>query len=493
MAIQQINKSFVKYIFIFIGIAILLGVGGYFFVYLPSKEKQKEATDIIDEAEELVSDMNYVEAVDKYKLAEEIDGGNADIYLGLADIYLLKNREDSAKEVLNLGVNKARKSSALYEKLGEIYLSDANYSKAIYFLEKSLSRDKDNDNAKILLAQSYVGAGDFEKAKEVLDVSDENKTLFAKSKLLEAMLMRDDVDNAKDIIEKIDLDGVENKIADQVDFLEGVLNDISELDDDIRSDVYISVMLSRAALYCDYPDIVIGFLSEYLNEYSLYWELNLYLGNAYLEKGNYESALKYLLEAYVLEGDSAIGSRLLARAYFGNNNDSEMIKYYEKAISLSNGDERISTRLEYFHVLLRKEQYARAEEQLDYLLISDDLDTEELLFEWGSCLLNRELYSQLEDLLSKIDVDDLSDNLKAEHYYLQSGVYYGDARWSEAESLILEAIDINDFEAKYHLLYGKILYQTSEDFQALAELERSVELDLEGDVSIEAQKFLDRI
>lgn len=485
------SKKIIKYLLISIALIVGLGVVYYFFFYIPGKVNVKNAADIIENAEEDIQNKEYFNAVDKYKEASEKDSGSAEAYIGLAEVYLLKNRQDDAIEILQVGVNKAREKSEVYELLGQIYLNNGDYSKAIYFLKKAVGSDKDNDNAKLLLAQSYVGTGDLDKAKSNLNVSEDDKNLFARASLLKSMLVGDEIDESKEILDEIDLTDVEDEIADQVEFFEGVISDIENLDEDIKSNVYVDVMISRGALFSEYPDLVIGLLSDYSEEKEVYWELNLYLGHAYLMKNDFEKALEFLSQAYLLNSDSSVGIRLLARAYLGDENDSEMIKYYEKAINLAKGEERIETRLEYFNVLIMKEQFARAEEQLDFLLISDDMDTDELLILWGDCLLDRELYSQLEENMSRIKLNNLDEDLQAEYHYLQAGIGYGTADWDQAIESILNANEIDEKVAKYHLLYGKILYQTGVDIQATEELEKAVELDLEGEVSTEAKKVLD--
>ncbi len=485
------KKKLIKYLLIAIGVLIPLGVIYYFFIYVPSQENIARAGELVGEAKEYVEDQYYFLAVEKYQEAEEIDGGNYEIYSGLAEVYLLKNREDSAVEILQVGVNKSRQSSEMYGMLGEIYLNDGNYSRAIYFLESAVKKDKDNDLASFQLAQAYVGAGDFEKSSRKLDISDDDYNLYVRAKLLDAMLLGDDVEEAEDIIDDLDLSDVGDDVADEVDFFKDVLGDIDNLDDEYKTDVYVSVMVSRAALFSEYPDLVIGILSDYLSEYELYWELNLYLGHAYLMKGDYENAVEYLQNAYVLDSDDPIGVLLLARAHMGRDDESEMIKYYEKAINLS--DDETNIRHEYFDVLLSKEQYARAEEQEIILLLSDDIDSDYLQLVWCSSLLDRELYSQLQNKIEQIDVDWLDDDLKPEYYYLNAGVSYGNGEWDKAEEFVQHAVELDEKEAKYHLLYGRILYQTGMDSEALVELERTVELDLEGKVSAEATKTLDRI
>jgi tetratricopeptide (TPR) repeat protein len=234
-------------------------------------------------------------------------------------------------------------------------------------------------------------------------------------------------------------------------------------------------------------------LSEYEEEYDLYWELNLYLGHAYLLKDNYDKALEYLQQAYSLNPVDYKGTWLLARAYLGADNDTEMVAYYDKAILLADDQEELDVRREYFDVLLSEQQYARAEEQLDEIIAGDEDESYYYNIVWADSLLDRGLNNKVEEQLNVLDFDEISNSLKPEYYYLQAGVEYGNADWDKALASIESSIELDDNLAKYRLMKGLILYELGRDEEAESELERAIDLDLVGDVSAEAVKTLDRI
>lgn len=483
-------KKYLKYILPPV-ILIVLGLGYYFLFMLPSREERLQADDVIEDALSFVDQMEFSKAVEKFREAEDLDPGNYKIYEGLGDIYIQKNRDSDAIEILQIGVNKSREDTYLNQLLGEIYLDSGDYSRALYFLENAIKDDKENENASYLLAVAKVGAGNYEDASEHLDISEDDADLYAKAKLLEAMLELDDINSAKDLIEDIDRTDLDEDVADQLDFYLDVIDQIDDTDKEYKTDVYVAVMVSRGALYSGFEDLVISMLSDYEEEYELYWELNLYLGHAYLLKGNYEEAVSYLEKANSLNPVDYKGTWLLARAYHGDDNDTNMVSYYDKTIFLSDDDDEFEVRKEYFDLLLAEEQFARAEEQLDEIL--DEEENDELKLVWASSLLERELYSNVQQMLNDIDEDDLSESLMGEYYYLQAGVSFGEAEYSTADDSINDAVEINDKIAKYRLLKGNILYENGEDEKAETELERAIDLDLTGDVSAEAMKTLDRI
>lgn len=484
-------KKYLKYI-IPIAVLIVLGLGYYFLFMLPSREERIKSDELVDEAQTLVDEQQYAQAVEKYREAEEQDPGNWEIYTGLGEIYLLKNRESDAIEILQIGTNRARQKSGVSKELGEIYLKNGDYSRAIFFLDNSLRSDSGNEEASYLMAVAKVGAGNQSEAEDYLDISEENYDLYAKARLLKAMLEQEDVNSAKELLDDLNRSKLDEEIADQVDFYLDVIDQIEDTEKEYKTDVFVAVMVSRGALYCGFEDLVISLLSEYEEEYELYWELNLYLGHAYLLKENYEKALEYLNQAYSLNPVDYKGSWLLARAYLGDDNDTEMVSYYDKTITLADDEEELDVRKEYFSVLLTEEQYARAEEQLDVILALEG-DPIQYLLTWSKSLLERELYSKVDEQLDDIDLDDLSDSEKAQYYYLRAGVHFGNANWEEAEESIDLAISEKENIAEYRLMKGKILYELGQDSQAQQELERAIDLDLEGDVSADAMITLDRI
>lgn len=460
---------------------------------LPSREERLQADDLVETAEDFVSQKHFAEAVEKYREAEDLDPGNHRIYIGIGNIYLQKNRESDAIEVLQVGVNKARSDSEVNQLLGKIYLDNGDYSRAIFFFDNAIKSDKDNEEAKYLMAVAKVGAGNISDAKEYLDISQDDYNLYAKAKLLEAMLEKDDVNSAEDLLDDLDRSDLDENIADQIDFYLDVIDQIDDTEKEFKTDVYVAVMVSRGALFSGFEDLVISMLSEYEEEYDLYWELNLYLGHAYLLKDNYDKALEYLQQAYSLNPVDYKGTWLLARAYLGADNDTEMVAYYDKAILLADDQEELDVRREYFDVLLSEQQYARAEEQLDEIIAGDEDESYYYNIVWADSLLDRGLNNKVEEQLNVLDFDEISNSLKPEYYYLQAGVEYGNADWDKALASIESSIELDDNLAKYRLMKGLILYELGRDEEAESELERAIDLDLVGDVSAEAVKTLDRI
>jgi tetratricopeptide (TPR) repeat protein len=485
-------KKYLKFIIPVVSL-ILVGLGYYFLFMLPSREERLQADDLVETAEDFVSQKHFAEAVEKYREAEDLDPGNHRIYIGIGNIYLQKNRESDAIEVLQVGVNKARSDSEVNQLLGKIYLDNGDYSRAIFFFDNAIKSDKDNEEAKYLMAVAKVGAGNISDAKEYLDISQDDYNLYAKAKLLEAMLEKDDVNSAEDLLDDLDRSDLDENIADQIDFYLDVIDQIDDTEKEFKTDVYVAVMVSRGALFSGFEDLVISMLSEYEEEYDLYWELNLYLGHAYLLKDNYDKALEYLQQAYSLNPVDYKGTWLLARAYLGADNDTEMVAYYDKAILLADDQEELDVRREYFDVLLSEQQYARAEEQLDEIIAGDEDESYYYNIVWADSLLDRGLNNKVEEQLNVLDFDEISNSLKPEYYYLQAGVEYGNADWDKALASIESSIELDDNLAKYRLMKGLILYELGRDEEAESELERAIDLDLVGDVSAEAVKTLDRI
>ena len=114
-----------------------------------------------------------------------------------------------------------------------------------------------------------------------------------------------------------------------------------------------------------------------------------------------------------------------------------------------------------------------------------------------SSLISRELYTEASEILekwSRLEPVPLSTGpLGAEYLWALAEVEYSTGSMDEALSLIDRVIEKDPIEPKYHLLRGQLLFELGRSEDARKALDRAIDLDLEGDVSAEAMKVLDRI
>lgn len=484
-------KSIVK-IASFVGIVLICGF--LLSACGPSQEAQSAAEQLVSDAQELVAEHRYADALKKYDEARDTDDGNVDIYVGIAEIYLLKNRESDAVEMLEEGIEKSRKPSDAYMVRGRIALEDGEIEEAITYLRNAVSKDKKNYEAKYLLADSYVDNDAFDNARSEVDVSDEGGDWYVRAQLLKAILIADDVEASREVMD--DLEGVDiqdDDLSDQVDGFIEVLNTIDDLNEDESTPEYLDVLISYGALTADHENIAIERLSEYIDEGSEYWEVYLYLGRAYYMNGDLERAEELLSDAGLLNSTDPLGPWILARVYVELGQDTEMETQYKRAIALSEDDQRVEIRLEYTDVLLEKGLYAGADDQIDLLEAEDSDNTNSYQLLRVQSLIDREVYDDADDVLDEMEVSGLSDDLLAVYSWAKASALYGLGDREEALQWIEDAIEIDSADARFYLLEGQIHFQLGDEDTAKISLERAVDLDLEGEVSAEATKILDRL
>lgn len=496
MKLKLSGMNISKYVAVIAGGILLAASGVFLSGCMPSDEQVDAANDLINEAQELFVAQQYAEALQKYEEARLQDDGNVDVYTGIAAIYLLKNRIDDAKDVLEVGVERSREPGEGYVYLGRIALDENNAELAVSYMRTASNSNKEDYEARYLLAEAYVENGDFGKAEKTLDIPEEAGDWYVRSKYLQAVLLRDDVDEARKEIEAaLSVEIVDDDLEDMVDSYYELLDDVEELIDEDATPEHVAVTLSYGALLGGYEDVVIDSLEDYASDNEEYWDLHLYLGRAYYMNGEIGKAKEQLTEAVALNPVDPYGPWYLARILVEEGSDTDAQDMYSRAIGLAEAEEKDEIRLEYVDVLMDMGQYASAEDQIRVLedaAEEDDVRNGYTLMRVES-LLERELFSQATEILEGMDDEALSDELQAEYLWMLGVIAFNSGDRSLARSDIERALELNDFNPKYYLLLGQIQFEDGDSEGAQVSLERAVDLDLDGKVSVEAVKVLDRI
>ncbi|MDD3661744.1 MAG: tetratricopeptide repeat protein [Candidatus Dojkabacteria bacterium] len=468
----------------------------YYTQRLPSEADVVAAQELISFGREKEDDLRFAEAVTAYTQAQKRDPGNADSYTGIAAIYILKGRPNDARNVLLSGIEQARQASPVYLALGELYLEEGEVDQALVYFKKAVSSDRSNHEAQYRLAEGYVEAGAFDDARDELDIPEDAGEWHVRAILLDAIL-EEEIDGAASILDSLDdelLGEDENtEIADTVSMYRNLLDRVLELEEDERSDIYVDTIRSFGALTAGFEDVVIDRLEPYAEDAQEYWDLHLYLGTAYMQNGDTENAASHLTLAVSLNPGDYSGPWLLARVYGEMGEDNKMIEQYERAVALAPEEDRVTVRREYVDVLMENGQYAKADEQL-LLLVSSDEDRAavySLLRVEG--LLEKEKYEDAQALIDEIDDSGLSTMLTARYAWSRAVILFRTGDRQEAMEWVESALSADPTQASYHLIKGQIAFESGDMVVAQESLERAIDLDLDGEVSAEAVKILDRI
>ncbi len=459
----------------------------------PSDELRQEARELVKEAQGYQENSEYARAIKTYEEARKIDNANPEIYEGISSIYLLKNRTEDAKTVLLQGIDHATHTPELYRMLGEISLEQEDLDAAENYLKNALSKDKKHYQSSYLLGLTYVKQGNYELARESLDISEEGDEWYIKGALLSAITLWEDSDTASKILSQaLDNENVEEDLIRQLEIYHEDLKAVSSLDEN-ASEVYRSVILSHGALSAGYSSIVIDKLSPFVDEEKEYSDLYLYLGRAYSMETETEKAIEYLEKAVQLNPANASALWFLAREYRQGGNEEDMQSMYERAIILTDATERAVIRKEYAEVLLSAGLFDEFDEQVNALTEEYPNNAVEYALLAIRSNIDRELYDEAFEGLDAIDETTLSENSAAEYSFFKGEVLFLRGEREEALEWALDAVEKGKNIPEYHLLVGKIHFEQGDEDKATISLERAIDLDLQGNVSAEAVKLLDRM
>jgi len=145
-----------------------------------AKKKEWEKYKVAADAITYTQGGNGNDAVAWYKKALEINGGDANTYIGLGDAYLTKIQGGGGEAMTNYekAVEKGTNNSLAYSKIGALWYAAHNYDAAL----KSYGQAKDTDPSNPLpykdLAEAYMRAGKYENAlnniQKFLELSDKS-------------------------------------------------------------------------------------------------------------------------------------------------------------------------------------------------------------------------------------------------------------------------------------------------------------------------------
>lgn len=105
-------------------------------LFVSCKSKEDKIDGMIDEAEDLLDDEEYKDAIDIFEEIIDMDDENIDAYYGLAEAYIGREKFDKAEKYLEEIIDIDEEEEDAYETLANLYyIQDGNIDKAIKLLE----------------------------------------------------------------------------------------------------------------------------------------------------------------------------------------------------------------------------------------------------------------------------------------------------------------------------------------------------------------------
>lgn len=475
-------KKYLKYpIYITIIIASALLLTGC----TPSEEEISQYNTLITEATTLFEAKEYSTAVEKYNEATSVIPSNKEAYLGLVETFLLKNRVEDAKEIIDKSANKlnANDRSQLYLLVGNAYFNNGDYdnAKTTYDLAKGISENGEIANlgyAKVALKQ-----GDMQTAETYLSKNYDGENLVEAKLLLSYVQSLDNIEEAKSTIGEIS--PTENWTLEYSEW-NGVLGSMSE------DTLYNATKLSRVYINNDYPYLAILKLEPLQEEMAEYIDGLYFLGKAYYDQGDYQKSIDTLANATALSDISQYVYWTVARDYYFTNDVISSLEYYDRAITYAGDEAEEKLFQEYLDTLLDDNQTTKADEVLTKA---------ENIFEnieWVN-LYNLKLALALEQpekinyYIEQTNSNNLEGSFKEEYLYIKTSFYIENGDTDDALRTLDTFYNFDQFSPRYAYLMGQLKFQEGKLDEARDYLKKSIEYDLERIVTDYAQKLLARI
>ncbi|MBN2016015.1 tetratricopeptide repeat protein [Candidatus Dojkabacteria bacterium] len=483
-----------KFILVFI-ISFLL-IGGVIY-YLATKDKGSEvpASYYIEEAEKLLKDRYYSEALEQYKLAINADPSNTDSYISAAEIYVLKSKDQEAVELLKNGETIVANPDKVHHKIGKVLFDNNDLTGALEYLEKAHEENPQNWQCTIDLTKLYSYFPD--KKDSMLEAlnkinKDDNQGYGWRNYYL-AILSYDDSSKTIEYLEEVS-QITEGELKTKItNFLEVAKKVQSDPDDIVQNSTLIAYEIISAELY----QTAIPLLEKIISENDEYYAAYMYMGICYIHMNDLDKAREQLEKANNVDPEQIQPLVFLAQVFTRQNNQKDAIDTFEKALNIEKDSEEV--RLDYARTLFSFELYTQASLEYKELI---DLNTDNLF-----------LY-KIE--LAKIEIDHLENpqegltiikevvedwegfqsadkSTKAQALDTLGWAFSKNGEKDNAIKYLKQSLESDPAFASAYYHLGIIYAEIGNYSEAKVNFERAIDLDLEGMISSKASSELEKL
>lgn len=281
---------------------------------LAEREKDDEAYVAYDVAG-LFLDYGYVEqALEWGKKAFRLEPDNEKFLKLKADLFIAKDRPEKAIAMLNDMLDNAPYDLGAWHSLGEAYLANEDFQKALEAADFALAIDENDGQALLLKANCYFQQQDYEKAHELYaqyikqNAASETTYLFDATclnalgepeKALKQLLKADKLSNGCSPDQQqiyaslVDVYSRLHKINKAFEFINKLLF--------ISTDYDTALHKGHVMLQNDNKERAIKYFEDYLTYHGNPSEAHLFVGISFMENKLYEDAWQHFM--LVLEND----------------------------------------------------------------------------------------------------------------------------------------------------------------------------------------------
>jgi predicted Zn-dependent protease len=478
------NKDIKKYV---PWIVLLLVIGSLSSIYFLSRRVTQEQISAyesrLQEAERYIEARQYSMSIEKYYEAVDIIPKKVDAFEGIISVLLLKNRFEEAEQVVEKSATLLSyyDKSILYKMVGDKYYEIGDYSKAHDMYDNGLVLGVRNTDLEVMYGKVMLKMGDISEAKKYLQRSGFNQEQQTEANLILAYIYStEDIAKAEKFLK-----AVEPTSGYKV-YYEEFSKILNDLDEDVK---FNATKLSRIYINEGFPHLAITLLEPLQDDIVEYLEGMYFLGRAYFEFGDYPDAIEVLNGASTLGGMETEIFWIKARAAYLDNNLESSLKDYDNAIGYMEEGIEEEVVAEYLDLLLEMKQKLKAEEVIRTLVRKDP---ENIYLNLMAVEVNYKLeeMAKVDYYLRQLEDLELDDNQKKEYIQWKLHYLFEEGGVEDIEEYLEELFEIDRFNPYYHYFLAKSHELEGNRELAIQSLERSLEYDLNYEITEEALKML---
>lgn len=435
---------------------------------------------------EYLENYQYSLALEQFKLSLNNDSAHTGSYLKAAQIYQIKGNTDEAIDLLTSGLDYAKDRKQLDLLLSNLMLEKGEFVEAIKAYEAFLEKESNNNDAikGKLLAMAMIN--DETKLTEYTK-SLNTENLNSENKLIISFILAATPEDAIQVLEQINEQS--NNVASLKEKLADLYNKIITADEDL----YNFAQIAYIAVDAGYPEVSLPVTTQ-IDKLNKYYE-GIYVYRAvaqskYKQFAQAEENLKKALEYNPKQLSSIL---LLTENYFGSDQADKAVDFIKANLVNLGADE--SRAVEAITILSDNNKLDIAFEMANKYESQAVKITKNYLFAKFKLLINMGKMDKAEkvekDLMTYFE--EFDNQSKAEIYAYSGWLKFKKGEKSTALDLIKQSQSLNRLLPETYYFEGLILLDQQKLEEARTALNKAIDLDLTGRVSLMALEALKNI
>jgi|GEM_PF-389072 len=246
-----------------------------------------------------------------------------------AENYVKKNMMSLAINEYIAANQQEPENAEPYLKIGGLLLEEKNYTKAQEIYQQLLMKDKNNEEANLNLAKTYILMKNIEKARDILQTLPDSQTKQYYTGIIAAYFEQYD-------IAKTNLSAAANAMGGSSDIASRAKNVLTAFGEygmnQGSQEIYLKTLLAKSFNQVGEYTLSIPLLFNVVKEKKDYRDAWIILGYAYLNTDDYKNAIDALEEARKLDKNKPETLFFLGLSYSANNQKEVAAQFIADAI-----------------------------------------------------------------------------------------------------------------------------------------------------------------